>query len=120
MPDYNKLLGSAADWTVVATVANNTACVATKAAPGANKRHFITGITISCSAAPSATVAAHLDTASTVLDQFEIPASAFSPIVEGYTRPLTGGVNEVITLTIPAVGGTTRATAVLKGFTTHE
>lgn len=117
MPDINRLAAAPSDNFAVTSVANNTNCVATLAAT-AGWQWFVTGYTISVAAAPSATVSAVLKdgTGGTVIEQLEIPAAVIAPIVVNFTRPMQLTAGNAAELTIPAVGGTTRATATLRGF----
>lgn len=106
-------------WSEVATQNTNVTATATHAA-AAGQRHFITGYSVSCSAAPAAAVSVTLKTGTTTLEQVELPASAFAPIVVNFSSPIRGGLNEAIAIACPAVGGTTRSTVVVRGFTTFE
>lgn len=107
-------------WSVVASVNNNSTATATKTAAGANLRHFITGYSVSCDAAPTAGVSVTIASAATTIDRVEIPAAQFSPIAVNYGAPLECGVNEAVSISIPGVGGTTRATVTLRGFTVYQ
>ena len=108
-----------AQWTEVATQNSNTAATATKAA-AARQRHFITGYSVSCSAAPSPAVSVTVTSGATTVEQVELPAAAFSPIVVNFGAPVRGGTNEAVSITCPAVGGTTRSTVTIRGFTLYE
>lgn len=102
---------------VVASVANNTAAVATVAAPTRSDLNtiYITGFWISASAAPSAAVSATLKDGATIISQMEIPAAAFAPIRVGYGgHPFKISAGNAAVLTLPAVGGTTAASVVLE------
>lgn len=106
-------------WAEVATQNTNAAATATKAG-AANQRHFITGYSVSCSAAPAATVSVTVASGATTLERVELPASAFAPVVVNFGSPVRCGINEAAEIVCPAVGGTTRSTVVLRGFTTYE
>lgn len=106
-------------WAVIATQNTNVAATATKAAGGTNLRHFITGYSISCSAAPSATVSVTVTNGGTTVEQIEIPAAAFTPVVVNFLAPVAADANTAVAITCPAVGGTTRSTVCLRGFTMY-
>ena len=106
-------------WAEVATQNTNVTATATHAA-AAGQRHFITGYSVSCSAAPSAAVSVTVKTGTTTVEQVELPASAFAPIVVNFSAPIRGGINEAIAIACPAVGGTTRSTVTVRGFTMYE
>ena len=106
-------------WTEVATQNSNVAATATKAGV-AYQRHFITGYSVSCSAAPSAAVSMSITDGATTVERVELPAAAFSPIVVNFSSPIQCGVNAAAAITCPAVGGVTRSTVVLRGFTLFE
>lgn len=106
-------------WSEVATQNTNVAATATRAA-AAGQRHFITGYSVSCSAAPAAAVSASVTSAATTLERVELPAATFSPIVVNFGSPVRCGINEAASITCPAVGGTTRSTVVLRGFTVYQ
>jgi len=118
MPAAEQMLTSPATFNVLDSQTNATATATQAAKAGA--RHFVTGLTISASAAPAAAVTAQLKDGNTVIDQFEIPAGAFAPILHNYTRPLRGSVNSAITLVVPALGASVKGTAVIHGFTAQE
>lgn len=108
-----------AAWTEVATQNTNTIVTATKVgAP--RQRHFVTGYSISCSAAPTASVSVTVTSDITTVERIEIPPAMFSPIVVNFGAPVRCGVNESVAISCPAVGGTTRSTVALRGFTTYE
>lgn len=91
--------------------------VATATWPGvAGKQHFICGISISASAQPTAAVTVTIKDGSNVLDQWEIPAAQFAPIVHNYTRPFVCSNGGDAIVTVGAMGSGVRGTAVLKGF----
>lgn len=106
-------------WSEVATQNTNAAATATKAAV-ANQRHFITGYSVSCSAAPAAPVSVTITDGATTVERVELPASAFAPIVVNFGSPIRCGINAAAEIICPAVGGTTRSTVVLRGFTTYQ
>lgn len=107
-------------WTVVATQNTNVAATATKAAPGTNFRHFITGYSVSCSAAPSAAVSVTVTNGATTVEQVELPSTAFSPIVVNFLAPIAADANAAVAISCAAVGGTTRSTVTLRGFTLYQ
>lgn len=108
-----------AAWSEVATQNTNTAATATKAGV-AGQRHFITGYSISCSAAPSPAVSVTVTDGAATVERVEVPAATFSPIVVNFGSPVRCGIGTAAAITCPAVGGTTRSTVVLRGFTTYE
>jgi hypothetical protein len=108
-----------AQWTVVATQNSNTAATATKAGVGIG-RHFITGYSVSCSAAPATTVSLSLTNGATTVERVELPAALFAPIVVNFQAPIRCDINSAAAISCPAVGGTTRSTVTLRGFTTYE
>ena len=107
-------------WSVVASVNNNTTATATKAAPGVNQRHLLTGYSVSCDNAPTTGVSVTIASAATTIDRVEIPAAQFSPIVVNYGAPIQCGINESASISLPAIGGTVRGTVTLRGFTVYE
>lgn len=117
MADFSK--GFATQWAEVATQNSNTTATATRAA-AANQRHFITGYSLSVSAAPAATVSATVTSGATTVERVEVPAALFAPIVVNFSSPIRCGINEAAAIACPGVGGTTRSTVVLRGFTTYE
>lgn len=106
-------------WSEVATQNTNTDVTATKVA-AAGQRHFITGYSVSCSAAPLAAVSVSIASGATTVDRVELPAAVFSPIVVNFSSPIRCDVNVAAAITCPAVGGTTRSTVVVRGFTTFQ
>lgn len=106
-------------WAEVATQNTNSAATATKAG-ASNQRHFITGYSVSCSASPGAPVSVTITSGATTIERVELPSSAFAPIVVNFGSPVRCGINEAAEIICPAVGGTTRSTVVLRGFTTYE
>jgi hypothetical protein len=106
-------------WSEVATQNTNAAATATKAGV-ANQRHFITGYSVSCSAAPGTAVSVTITDGATTVERVELPAAAFSPIVVNFGAPVRCGINAAAEITCPAVGGTTRSTVVLRGFTLYQ
>ena len=105
-------------WSVVTTKNDNSIATAVKAAPGAGFCHYITAAHISYSAAPSAVVSATLADATGTLAQWELAAASAAPIILSFgDHALKCRANEAATLTLPALGGTTKGTIVLFGFT---
>ena len=102
------------EWSVVASGTNATA-TATKAA-AAGVQHFVMGISVSFSGAPSAALTVTLKDGTTVIDQWEVPAGAQSPLPFNFTRPFRITSGNLTELGIPAAGVGIKATAVLKGF----
>jgi hypothetical protein len=108
-----------AQWSEVATQNTNSIATATKAAV-ANQRHFITGYSVSCGAAPTAPTTVTITDGATTVERVELPAAAFSPIVVNLSAPIRCGINAAAAIACAAVGGSTRSTVTLRGFTTYE
>lgn len=111
----NEALGIG-DTPIIQSVNNNSACVATLAAPGAGRKWVVTGGTISLSAAPSAAVTVTATAGVRTVWQCEVPAAVVAPIA---IPRLDSRANEAVVVTIPAVGGTTRATVSLLAVATN-
>lgn len=101
-------------WAVVDTQTNAQATA--QKAGQAGYEHHITGFSISASAAPAAAVQAEVRDGANVLDRFEIPAGAFSPIIHNYTRPFIGTAGNAVSVVVPALGAGVRCTASIRGF----
>lgn len=106
-------------WTEVATQNTNVAATATKAGV-VGQRHFITGYSVSCSAAPSAAVSVTITDGSTTVERVELPNAAFSPVAVNFSAPIMCGINAAAEISCPAVGGSTRSTVTLRGFTLYQ
>lgn len=106
----------ATEWSVVATTAANAVVTATKAAV-TGKTHYVTGYRLSASGAPAATVSATLKDGATVVEQVEIPAAVIAPIVVTFRHPLKCTKGALTEVSCPAIGGVTRCTVTLHGFT---
>lgn len=122
MADRTRLLTAASEWVAVATKADNSDAVATKAGES-GKSHYITHIMISASAAPGGVVSVTLvDDAGSpaTYERIELPAAAFAPVSVNYVRPIRIPKGLDAVLTLPAIGGTTRGTITMKGFTMVE
>lgn len=108
-----------AEWAATDRQTNATA-TATKAAV-VGHRHYVTGITVSASAAPAAAVEVQLlSGGATSMDDFEVPANAFAVIRFNYDSPLRGGIGEAITLVLPALGAAVVGNVVINGYTRRE
>lgn len=105
-------------WTEVATQNTNVPATATKAAI-AGQTHFITGYSVSSGAAPSAAVSVTITNGATTVERVELPAAAFAPIAVNFSSPIRCSENAAAEITCPAVGGTTRSTVTLRGFTLY-
>ena len=105
-------------WTVVASGSNTTVTASRSAEAG--KSHYIVAISISGSAQPTTPITARVraNAGATTLDQFEIPAQAFAPIVINYVRPLRVPEGQSADVILPALGSGVTGTVVLRGFTT--
>lgn len=106
-------------WVEVSTQNTNVPATATRAGV-AGQRHFITGYSVSCSAAPAAAVSVTITDGATTVERAELPAAAFSPIVVNFSAPIRCGINTAAEIICPAVGGTTRSTVTLRGFTLYQ
>lgn len=104
----------------ISTKTDNTAASASRSAPGAHKRIYVTGVEISASEAPAAAVTAELLTASTVLKRWVIPANAIAPIVIEFKRPVACGINEAASLTCEAIGASKTLSVTLSSFVAGE
>lgn len=103
-------------WSVIAS-ATNGAATATKAAEQ-NRRHYITGIVISASAAPAASVQVDVRKGAVDFISAEIANAAFAPIMWELKRPIEGNINEAVSINLPALGASVIGTVTLMGFTT--
>lgn len=106
-------------WTEVATQNTNTAATATKAGVS-GQRHFITGYSVSSGAAPLAAVSVTVTSGATTVERVELPAAAFAPIAVNFSSPIRCDIDAAAEITCPAVGGTTRSTVTLRGFTLFQ
>lgn len=102
----------------------NATCAPTKAAPGAGKRHLISGFLITVSggavaAAVQATISGPDGAASNTFT-FEIPAATVPPTGIPFTfpAPVVCAENTAASLSIPALGASIVANAQLFGSTT--
>jgi hypothetical protein len=100
--DFATLLTAPAD--VELGTGTNADAVATIAGrPGF--RHLVVGVTVSASGAVAAPVLLQIvDEADGVLDQFYLPAGAFTPVAINYNHPLRGTPDGNIVTTLPALG----------------
>lgn len=110
------------EWVAV-DVKTHAVATATKAARVATAphtpayRHYVTGIIISASASPAAAVAATLSDGTTTIT-FEIPASAFAPIIWNSTVRFAPGV--AVTLTVPDLGSGVVCAITLMGYSRQD
>lgn len=117
MAQANFMLGGLPHrWSVIATATAGVA-TATKAAEQ-NRRHYITGIVISGSAAPLAAVQVDIRKGANDFISAEIPAAVFSPIMWELKRPIEGNINEAVSIVLPSLGAAVTGTVTLMGFTT--
>ena len=84
------------EWTEGAESDSGT-ITATKAAL-AQKRHMITHITVSSTAAPGAVLTVTVRSGTTVLKKFFVPTQAYAPIMPNFVRPLKGGLGELVSI----------------------
>jgi len=117
MPRAEDLLFSATRWVIVATGTN--AIVTASRAGVAGRHNFIVAISLSASGQPATPVTAQVraNSGGTILDQLEIPAAAFAPIVINYVRPLEVTVSQQCDVNLPALGSGITGTVTLRGFT---
>lgn len=111
------MLFSPIKWNVVASGVATT--VTASRAGTAGKSNYIVMISISGSAQPAAavTVQVRANSGGTILDQFEIPAQPFAPIVINYVRPLRVPEGQQCDIVLPSLGAGVTGTVVLKGYT---
>lgn len=112
------MLFSPTKWTVVASGTNSI--VTASRAGTAGKANYIVAISISGSGQPAAAVTAQVraNSGGTILDQFEIPAQPFAPIVINYVRPLRVAEGQQCDVNLPSLGAGITGTVCLRGFTT--
>ncbi len=85
------------------TPAAATDAVITLAAPGANKRHVVLGVTYGYTAAPAAATALTVVSDSVTLEKAQHPAAALGTRqLEG---PYIGGINKSVVITLPSGAG---------------
>lgn len=119
MAGMEVLLASPIEWSVRATGINATV-TASKTAAGVGFRHYVFGVSFSASAAPVTSVEVQLrkDAGVSILDGWQLPASAIAPIVINYlTHPFEGSDNGDVDLNVPALGAGVTSVAVIKGTT---
>lgn len=116
MPRMEDIAFKGPNGSAVATAASNTASVATAAAPGAGRRLYITGYSISYSGTVAAAVVPDVISGSVVVDRCQVPAAAIAPIVVGFSRAFECPENTSAVCTAPAGGSGIVGTAVLRYF----
>ena len=116
MASQESLLVGPLGWPSVVARATNAAATATKAAV-TNQQHIISGVSISASAAPAAAVVVTLKAGAVIIDEWNLPAAAFAPIVIEFKRPFILDLNTLAELNIPALGAGVIGTAVIRGLT---
>jgi hypothetical protein len=95
--DFNHILAGTAKLKDVDTQTNGIATATIAAVT--RRKFYITGVTISASAAPAAATYAQVLDGTTEIDRIQIPAAAFSVIRINYNHPLectTGNKAEAI------------------------
>lgn len=104
MATLNTLLAGVEQWRETAS-ADNGAATATHAAV-TNKRHFVSGFSISASAAFAGLKTAKIrqNGGATTRREFQIPAAAFAPIIYEFKRPLEIPRGEDVDITLDASG----------------
>lgn len=118
MASIEQLLAGPTKWTTIDSQTNATA-TATKAAV-TGRCHYITGLTISANAAPAAAIEATLYDGTTAIDLFEIPASAFAPIVVNYKPPIKVTSGAATSIALGAGGAGVKTSVTLRGFTASD
>lgn len=85
------------------TGTNATATATQSGRPG--MRVYVVGVGVSANGAVAASVIFQiLDSVDGLLDEFYIPAGAFTPIGFNYNNPLRGSVGGTVTGVLPALG----------------
>lgn len=102
-------------WSVVDTQTNATA-TATKAG-GQNLQHFVTGVSISFSAAPAAAVVIEVRDGATVLERYQIPAANTAPIITNFVPPIAITTGNAATVTVGAAGAGVVVSVAIRGKT---
>lgn len=118
MPVREEFLGGIEEWRETAE-ATNTTVTATHAAE-AGKKHFVTGFSISASAAPAASVLAEIRQNVTTRRAFRLANAAFTPIIYEFRRALEMPVNTNVDITLPALGAGVIGRVEIVGFTRLE
>lgn len=105
--------------TVTRSVSGANAALSASVAGVANQRHMVSGFTISFSGGPDTGVTVTVTSGATVLDEFEIPATAADdqqPIHVEFYKAIRGGTGEAITLACDAAGVGNTITGVLRTY----
>lgn len=115
MARMEDLLAKPAQWTIVNT---GIAAIATATKAGIQaQEHYVCGVSISCSGLPATSVIVQLLDGVGILDQWELPAAMFAPIISNFTRPYKGSPGNLVSLVVGSFGAGNRGTAVLRGWT---
>lgn len=95
----------------------NLAATATQAAPGAGFRLVVTGFSISANGPPAAGVLCQIrkNAGATEVRRFQIPASAFAPIIVEFKHAHQLEENVSADITLPALGAGITGTVELLG-----
>ena len=115
MAGMDQVMGSAATWHVVAT-GTNAVATATRAA-SSEQAHFITGVEYSTSGIPAAATSVTIKDGTTVIAQFEVPATQRDPVILPFARPLRCTRGNAASAAIGALGAGIVGTVNLHGFT---
>lgn len=118
MASAERLLTSPLKWSIVATQVNGLAQAIKAAQQG--YAHYITGISISGSGQPVSPATVLIKDGATILDQWEIPASAFAPLVYDLKRPYPGSSGNQVSVELGALGAGIRGTVSIRGFSSSE
>lgn len=84
----------------VATATGTAAATATEATPGADKRLFITGFSISHTTAPTVGGTVEIRSGSTVKKRYSLPGTAIAPMIYEFKRPIRCAENEAAVLDV--------------------
>lgn len=114
----DQLLGSPCTWVEITSAVNGTATATHAAAPGWT--YYIGGISVSCSAQPTGPVTVLIQDGATLLDQWEIPAAAFGPIIPPFFRPYRGTRGNAVSVSVGAMGAGVRGTVSIRGFSGYD
>lgn len=115
MARIEDLMAKPSTWSVPNSAVNG-AVTATQAGV-VNNTHFITGVSVSCSAQPTGSAQVQILDGAVVLDQWEVPAAAFSPIIVQFSRPFRCTRDSAASVTMGALGAAVRGTVTIRGFT---
>lgn len=102
-------------WPSVNATGTNAIATATKAGV-AGKRHVVTGLTITASAAVAAAVEATLEVKGGIAERIEIPAAALQPIVMNFVPPYICDDGQKAEAILPALGAAVKGSVTMRGY----